>query len=129
MFRGELGELRTFSKRCFFTGLPLLFLFVASCLVFINPHAEAADSGDALLKGLTSSLHLTLSRQVDQTKNISVEPQKVYSEEVRSTAHVRVSVSDTMKLFFNLQPTSKDYYDRRNNMNKACTMFGLDILF
>lgn len=110
--------------------LSVLFTLVVICLVFNGPRAEAAEPGSTLFSALESSLNLTVSKQVAQTKEISsVEPQKVYSEEISSTPHVRVSLSDTMKLFFNIQPTSKDYYDKRNNINRACTMLGLDILF
>jgi hypothetical protein len=121
--------METFLRNHFVLRRSVLFSLVVICLVFIIHHAEAADPGNGLFKELTSSLHLTVSRQVEQTKDISVEPQKVYSEEITSTPHVRVSLSDTMKLFFNMQPTSKDYYDKRNNINRACTMLGLDILF
>ncbi len=110
--------------------LSVFFSLVVICLVFIVPRAEAAEPGSAFLTSLESSLHLTVSKRVEQTKEISsVEPQKVYSEEITSMPHVRVSLSDTMKLFFNMKPTSKDYYDKRNNINGACTMLGLDILF
>ena len=121
--------MKTFAISRFFSRLSIFSSFVLIFLVFMGSRAEAAEPGSGLLEALESSLHLTVSRQVEQTKNISVEPQKVYSEEITSTPHVRLSLSDTMKLFFNVQPASKDYYDQRNNINKACTMLGLDILF
>jgi len=125
-----LKKLNIFFRSRLIFRLSVLFTLVLICLVFIGPRAEAAEPGSSLFSALESSLNLTVSKQVAQTKEISsVEPQKVYSEEISSTPHVRVSLSDTMKLFFNIQPTSKDYYDKRNNINRACTMLGLDILF
>ena len=125
-----MKKLNIFFRSRLIFRLSVLFTLVLICLVFIGPRAEAAEPGSSLFSALESSLNLTVSKQVAQTKEISsVEPQKVYSEEISSTPHVRVSLSDTMKLFFNIQPTSKDYYDKRNNINRACTMLGLDILF
>ena len=121
--------MKTFSRGCFFFSLPLFFSFLFVSVVLITTRAEASDAGEALFNGIASSLNVTVSKQVEQKKNVNVEPQKVYSEEAASTPHVRLSLSDTMKLFFNVQPTSKDYYDTRNNVNKACTVLGFDILF
>jgi hypothetical protein len=115
-------------SHCALSRTVLLSLVVIS-LLFITSYAEGAEPASNLFKALESSLHVTVSKQVDRSKDISMEPQKVYSEETISTPHVRVSLSDTMKLFLDRQPASKDYYDVRNNINGSCTMLGLDILF
>lgn len=121
--------MKTFSRGYFFFSLPIIFSFLFVSLVLITPRAEASGADEALFNDIASSLHVTISKQAGEKKNVSVEPQKVYSEEAASTPHVRLSLTDTMKLFMNVQPTSKDYYDMRNNVNKACTMLGFDILF
>jgi hypothetical protein len=99
--------------------------------IFIGYRAEAAEPGNEVYNVLGSGLNMTVSKDAGQTKDVKrADPQRVYSAELISTPHVRVSLSDTMKLFLNLRPIMKDYYyDGRNNLNRACTMLGLDILF
>jgi hypothetical protein len=121
----------TFSITRLFFRVTLCFSLAVVFSIFIGYRAEAAEAGNDLFNALRASLNLTVSKDAGQTKEVKrVDPQRVYSAELISTPHVRVSLSDTMKLFLNLRPIMKDYYyDGRNNLNRACTTLGLDILF
>jgi hypothetical protein len=130
IYRERHEKLKTFSKDRFFCILSIFFSLVIFSLVFICPGAEAAEPRSSVFSALGASLHLTVSKDAGQAKHVSsVDPQRAYSAEYMSTPHVRVSLSDTMKLFFNLRPITKDYYEGRNDLNRACTTLGLDILF
>jgi hypothetical protein len=122
--------LKTLSKGFFFCGLWIFFTLVVFPLVFVCPRAEAAESGSGVFSALGASLNMTVSKDTGQTKNpSSMDPQRAYSAEYMSTPHMRVSLSDRLKLFFNLRPITKDYYEGRNDLDRACTTLGLDILF
>ena len=113
-----------------FFKVTLCFSIAVVFSIFIGYHAEAAEPGNDLFNALGSGLNLTVSKDAGQTKDVrSIDPQMVYSAQLLSTPHMRVSLSDTLKLFFNLRPIMKDYYDGRNALNRACTTLGLDILF
>jgi hypothetical protein len=110
--------------------LSVLLSFVVIVLVFICPRAEATEAGKGLFTALGSSLSMTVGKDAGQKASVSsMDPQRAYSAELMSTPHVRVSLSDTLKLFFNLRPITKDYYEGRNEVNRVCTTLGMDILF
>ena len=122
--------MKKFSRSLFFFRLSVLISLVVISLVFICPRAEAAEPGSGVFNSFESGLYMTVSNDAGQVKSVSsMDPQRAYSAGYMSTPHVRVSLSDTMKLFFNLRPIMKDYYEGRHDFNRVCTTLGLDILF
>jgi len=120
----------TFSITRPFFKVTFCFFLAVLFSVFIGYRAEAAETGNDLFSALGSNLNLTVNKDSDQTKDLkSTDPQRLYSAQLMSTPHVRVSLSDTLKLFLNLRPIMKEYYDGRSNLDRACTTLGLDILF
>jgi hypothetical protein len=125
-----LTKLIKFLRSCYVFRLSVFFSLVVISLLFITSYAEGAESGNGLFRALDPSLHITVGKGAGQTNSVgSVDPQKAYSEELIATPHMRVSLTDTLKLFLNLRPITKDYYEGRHDLNRVCTTLGLDILF
>ena len=104
------------------------FLIVV-CFVFTTPRAKAAQSDNDFLTGLTSTLHLEAAKEPGKTEEPGITgDEKIYSKVLSSTHKIQVSLNENLKLFFNLQPTIREYYEKLNT-DKNCTMLGIDIFF
>jgi len=109
------------------------FSFLIMCVVFNGSLAGAAQPEYALLRGLISSLHLEVTDGTGQTEQIGAinrdNIDNVFFKLLPSTSHVRVPLSDHLKLFFDVRSTLKDIYEKYNYHNKKCATLGIDIFF
>ena len=104
-------------------------LLIVFCCFFSAPAAEAAQSDSNLLADLRSPLHIEPAREQEQKEEPGIAgDEKLYSKVLSSTHKIQLSLNEHLKLFFNLQPTIREYYEKLNT-DKNCTMLGIDIFF
>ncbi|MEW6585801.1 MAG: hypothetical protein AB1442_09365 [Nitrospirota bacterium] len=106
-----------------------LSLLIAVGFVFFSPMTGAAQSNDYLLKGLTSVLRLDGDEKAVEEEKFGFDQQeKTYSKVISSTSHVNVSLSERLKIFFDLRRAIRDYYEEHKN-ERDYAVLGIDISF
>ena len=90
---------------------------------------NAAEAENNFMKGFASALHLEVDNATNPTDiSALARHEKLYDKVLYSTSRFRISLSDHMKLFFNLQSPVK-YYPGKEKNDKNCTIFGMDLFF
>ena len=104
------------------------FFLLVSFIVF-PARGKAAEADHNFMNDLVSTLHLEVDKGTELTGVTGmVNRERLYDKVLYSTSRLRVSVSDHLKLFFNFQSPLK-YYPGKEEDEKGCTLFGMDIFF
>jgi len=111
--------------------LKILFtsFFLLISFMFVQSQGKAAETDHNFMKGLASTLHLEMDNETDLTDMAArAFRERLYDKVLYSSSRLRVSLSDHLRLFFNFQSPIK-YYPGKEEDEKSCTIFGMDILF
>ena len=111
--------------------LKILFtsFFLLVSFLFVQSQGEASETDSNFMKGLASALHLEVNHATAPTGMAArAYRERLYNKVLYSTSRLRISVSDHLKLFFNFQAPIK-YYPGKEENEKSCTLFGMDIFF
>jgi len=115
-------------KNNLFSKISLFFSLLIICFVSIETRTQAAQSGNDFTTGSVSSLYMRADEEVWQPEKAGVGNHGMTARVPITTPRMNVSLSEQLKLFFNLRPALKDYYGKPKN-NKNCALFGIDISF